>query len=105
MSDRISGFAPSESSSLPAGAGLPPKPRPAALDSALASGSGGKRSNRLGTHSSSVPPPPLDAKEDPRAVAGKRISYHDMDLVAEVCRFSLVRSCLLISICFREISS
>jgi hypothetical protein len=38
-----------------------------------------------------VPPPPPDAKEDPRAAAGKRISYHDMDLVAEVCiLFSII---------------
>ncbi|KAJ2923984.1 hypothetical protein H1R20_g13116, partial [Candolleomyces eurysporus] len=29
------------------------------------------------------PPPPPDAKEDPRAAAGRRVSYHDMDLVAE----------------------
>jgi len=29
------------------------------------------------------PPPPPDAKEDPRAAAGRKISYHDMDEVAE----------------------
>ncbi|KAH7102977.1 hypothetical protein BKA62DRAFT_616893 [Auriculariales sp. MPI-PUGE-AT-0066] len=29
------------------------------------------------------PPPPPDAKEDPRATAGRKISYHDMDEVAE----------------------
>jgi len=87
LSDRISGFAPTEGgSSIAAGAaGLPPKPRPAALDSALTSGSGTKRTSRTGSMSTGVPPPPPpDAKEDPRAAAGKRISYHDMDLVAEV---------------------
>jgi hypothetical protein len=88
LSDRISGFAPSEGSSLPTGAGLPPKPRPAALDAVLASGNGAKRPNRSGSQSTGgPPPPPPDAKEDPRAAAGKRISYHDMDLVAEVCSF------------------
>ena len=30
------------------------------------------------------PPPPPDAKEDPRAARGARVSYHDMDEVAEV---------------------
>ena len=88
LSDRISGFAPTEGgTSIVAGAaGLPPKPRLAALDSALTSGSGPKRANRTGSMSAGgvPPPPPPDAKEDPRAAAGKRISYHDMDLVAEV---------------------
>jgi hypothetical protein len=84
LSERIGGFTANEASSLPAGAGLPPKPRAAALDSALTSGSGTKRPSRTGSQSMGVaPPPPPDAKEDPRAAAGKRISYHDMDLVAE----------------------
>jgi hypothetical protein len=85
LSERISGFASNDPSSLPTGAGLPPKPKPAALDSALTSGSGTKRPNRSGSQSMGAPPPPPDAREDPRAAAGKRISYHDMDLVAEVC--------------------
>ncbi|KAF8883425.1 hypothetical protein BD779DRAFT_1612279 [Infundibulicybe gibba] len=88
LSDRISGFAAPETSIVPAGAGLPPKPTAAALDSALVSGnggSGGRRGGRNGGAQSNgpPPPPPPDAKEDPRAAAGKRVSYHDMDLVAE----------------------
>ncbi|KAF5372018.1 hypothetical protein D9615_008095 [Tricholomella constricta] len=92
LSDRISGYAPgTESSTIPAGAGLPPKPTAAALDSALVSGNGGgerggggRRGRNSGVQGGGPPPPPPpDAKEDPRAAAGKRISYHDMDLVAE----------------------
>ncbi|KAK2462296.1 hypothetical protein APHAL10511_005602 [Amanita phalloides] len=80
LSDRISGFAPgTENSNVPAAAGLPPKPSAAALDSALSSGSGRRKGPGMG----GPPPPPADAKEDPRAAAGKRVSYHDMDLVAE----------------------
>ncbi|GLB33267.1 putative protein with domain of unknown function (DUF3546) [Lyophyllum shimeji] len=90
LSDRISGYAPgTEASTLPVGAGLPPKPSAAALDSALVSGNaggergGGRRGRNGGAPTGPPPPPPPDAKEDPRAAAGKRISYHDMDLVAE----------------------
>ena len=88
LGDRIGGFADS------AMAGLPAKPTPAALDQALVSGNGvqrragagaGGRSNGSGGPAGPPPPPPPDAKEDPRAAAGKRVSYHDMDLVAEVC--------------------
>lgn len=88
LSERITGVVSAEPSSLPAGVGLPPKPRPAALDSALTSGSGSKRFNRSGSQSmgAALPPPP-DAKEDPRAAGGKRVSYYDMDSVAEVCIF------------------
>ncbi|TFK43085.1 hypothetical protein BDQ12DRAFT_674366 [Crucibulum laeve] len=87
LSDRLGGFAP-ESMAIPAAAGLPPKPSPAALDTALVSGSGNnnggaRRRNTGGPLSGPPPPPPPDAKEDPRAAAGKRVSYHDMDLVAE----------------------
>jgi hypothetical protein len=87
LGDRIGGFAPGvEGTSLPAGAGLPPKPTAAALDSALVSGNGGggNRRRNTGGGGGPPPPPPPDAKEDPRAAAGKRVSYHDMDLVAEV---------------------
>ncbi|KAF8629598.1 hypothetical protein AX15_003344 [Amanita polypyramis BW_CC] len=81
LSDRISGFAPgTDNSNVPAAAGLPPKPSAAALDSALSSGGGNRRGKGA---QGGVPPPPPDAKEDPRAAAGKRVSYHDMDLVAE----------------------
>ncbi|KAG5639154.1 hypothetical protein H0H81_006413 [Sphagnurus paluster] len=94
LSDRISGFAPGMGmdggSMIPAGAGLPPKPTAAALDSALSSGGGdraggghGGRRRNGGGAGGPLPPPPPDAKEDPRAAAGKRVSYHDMDLVAE----------------------
>ena len=84
LSDRISGFASSEPSVIPATAGLPPKPTPAALDAALSSGNGNRRSKTGVQTGGPAPPPPPDAKEDPRAAAGKRVSYHDMDLVAEV---------------------
>ncbi|THU77369.1 hypothetical protein K435DRAFT_974000 [Dendrothele bispora CBS 962.96] len=79
LSDRISGYV-----DIPANAGLPPKPPPAALDSALSSGNGNQRKGRSGQQAGGPPPPPPpDAKEDPRAAAGRRVSYHDMDLVAE----------------------
>ena len=84
LSDRISGFA----TEIPPGAGLPPKPMSAALDTALVSGNTpARRNNRNSVNqvTGPPPPPPPDAKEDPRAAAGKRVSYHDMDLVAEVC--------------------
>ncbi|TFK74358.1 hypothetical protein BDN72DRAFT_789083 [Pluteus cervinus] len=92
LSDRISGYAhgsETSTSAIPAAAGLPPKPSAAALDSALGSngnggGGGNRRNNRHSTNQNGpAPPPPPDAKEDPRAAAGKRVSYHDMDLVAE----------------------
>ncbi|KAF7301247.1 hypothetical protein MIND_00689500 [Mycena indigotica] len=73
LSDRLGGFA-----ELPA--------KPAGLDTALSSGSGREhhreRRNR-GRDGGPPPPPPPDAKEDPRAASGRRVSYHDMDLVAE----------------------
>lgn len=88
LSERISGFAaPFGESMIPAAAGLPPKP-PAALDTALVSGNpatGRRNTRNAGSHGTGPPPPPPpDAKEDPRAAGGKRVSYHDMDLVAEV---------------------
>lgn len=102
LSDRISGFAAGEGGVLPAAPGLPAKPTPAALDQALSAGgnggSNGRRNTGTGRNGGSVggppPPPPPDAKEDPRAVAGRRVSYHDMDLVAEV-RF--VFACVRVS--------
>ncbi|OCH86215.1 hypothetical protein OBBRIDRAFT_783552 [Obba rivulosa] len=82
LSDRISGFAPgyehnAEMTAVPASAGLPAKPI-----ATLEPGPGGKR-GRAGGPGGPPPPPPPDAKEDPRATAGKKVSYHDMDLVAE----------------------
>jgi len=82
LSDRISGYAPGydqppEPAIVPAAAGLPPKPM-----AVLEPGPGGRRGGRSGG-GGAPPPPPPDAKEDPRAAAGKKVSYHDMDLVAE----------------------
>lgn len=102
LSDRLGGFA--EGGALPSAAGLPAKPLPAALDQPLSAGGGGAgaagerglsggrrngggRTGGAGGAGGPPPPPPPDAKEDPRAAAGRRVSYHDMDLVAEVCLF------------------
>jgi hypothetical protein len=65
LSERLGGY----DDPLPAGIGLPAKPM---LDAPLSAGGARGR-----------PPPPPDAKEDPRAAQGRRVSYHDMDLVAE----------------------
>ncbi|KAH7930063.1 hypothetical protein BV22DRAFT_1055685 [Leucogyrophana mollusca] len=90
LSDRISGYAtgyeqPTETT-IPAGAGLPAKPV-VTLDlgpSGLADTSRkGSRRGGGGGGGGPPPPPPSDAKEDPRATAGKKVSYHDMDQVAE----------------------
>ncbi|KII96062.1 hypothetical protein PLICRDRAFT_694151 [Plicaturopsis crispa FD-325 SS-3] len=85
LSDRISGYAPGFEGPgelpIPAAAGLPAKPV-----ATLEPGPGGRRpgSGRLGgALGGGPPPPPPDAKEDPRAAIGKRVSYHDMDQVAE----------------------
>lgn len=87
LSDRISGFAAPNFEqpipAVPASAGLPAKPA-VSLDAALPStGPPPRRGIRGMSVSGPPPPPPPDAKEDPRAAAGKRVSYHDMDLVAE----------------------
>ncbi|KLO15738.1 hypothetical protein SCHPADRAFT_902111 [Schizopora paradoxa] len=81
LGDRIGGYAPGHEAPPPRAdgghgiEGLPPKPPPP-----VESGPpGGRRNGRGGP----PPPPPPDAKEDPRAAAGRRVSYHDMDLVAE----------------------
>ena len=82
MSDRISGVAPSfdqPTEMLPvpaASAGLPAKPT-----AALESGQGARR-GRSAT-GGAAPAPPLNVKEDPRAQAGKKVSYVDVDQVAE----------------------
>ena len=94
LSERISGYAPGldytaePPTTIPASAGLPAKP-PASMDQPLSDeprvrrvGSG-RRNTRTGEPGGPPPPPPPDAKEDPRAAAGKKVSYHDMDLVAE----------------------
>lgn len=88
LSDRISGYAqgvdPPVEITVPAAAGLPAKPV-MALDAPLGGheANGRKGSRRPGAGGAPLPPPPPDAKEDPRAAAGKKVSYHDMDLVAE----------------------
>jgi hypothetical protein len=84
LSDRISGYAPGydgPGDSLPSGTGLPPKPV-SGLDMELPSRRGGG-AGAGGRNGGPPPPPPPDAKEDPRAAAGRRVSYHDMDDVAE----------------------
>ncbi|KAI6035578.1 hypothetical protein F5J12DRAFT_794440 [Pisolithus orientalis] len=86
LSDRISGYAmgfdqQTSEITLPVGAGLPPKPA-VTMDAPLDSGHR-KGGRRQGVSGGPPPPPPPDAREDPRAAAGKKVSYHDMDLVAE----------------------
>ncbi|RPD66715.1 hypothetical protein L226DRAFT_529121 [Lentinus tigrinus ALCF2SS1-7] len=81
LSDRIGGVAPgleqpSEVPPIPASAGLPAKPA-VALESGPI-----PRRGRAGAGGPAGLPPP-DAKEDPRAQAGKRVSYVDVDRVAE----------------------
>jgi hypothetical protein len=82
LSDRIGSYVPGYDPSaepavpLPAGVGLPQKPMAATLEP-------GPGARRAGRPAGPPPPPPPDAKEDPRAAAGRKISYHDMDLVAE----------------------
>ena len=96
LSDRISGYAPGSDypmdfpTTIPASAGLPAKPPVTVnIDQPLSDESRGRRSGsnrrntRGGDSGAPPPPPPADAKEDPRAAAGKKVSYHDMDLVAE----------------------
>ncbi|KAK7695549.1 hypothetical protein QCA50_000185 [Cerrena zonata] len=83
LSDRISGFAPGydqniEIPAIPASAGLPAKPI-GSLDAVPGKRGGRNNGGAMGP----LPPPPPDAKEDPRAAAGRKVSYHDMDLVAE----------------------
>lgn len=84
LSDRISGVAPGfdqqPADVLPvpaASAGLPAKPTAAALES----GQGARRGR--GGASGPAPAPPMNVKEDPRASAGKKVSYVDVDQVAE----------------------
>ncbi|KAL4082083.1 hypothetical protein V8B97DRAFT_1927313 [Scleroderma yunnanense] len=86
LSDRITGYAvgfehQTTEITIPAGAGLPPKPI-VTMDGPLESGNR-KGGRRQGVSGGPPPPPPPDAKEDPRAAAGRKVSYHDMDLVAE----------------------
>ncbi|KAH9927144.1 uncharacterized protein BXZ73DRAFT_90826 [Epithele typhae] len=83
LSDRISGVAPGFDQStdlLPvpaASAGLPAKP------AVSEPGQGAQRGRGRGGAGGPPPPPPLNAKEDPRAQAGRKVSYVDVDQVAE----------------------
>ena len=83
LGERIGGYMPGAEGPGPHPGhgieGLPAKPV-MAMDAALVAGSGGGRRNGAGR---AMPPPPPDAKEDPRAASGRKVSYYDMDLVAE----------------------
>ena len=78
LGDRIGGYAPDLGKSIGGHGieGLPAKPI-AILEPAPG------RGRRNGNARGGAPPPPPDAKEDPRAASGRKVSYHDMDLVAE----------------------
>ncbi|VDC04076.1 unnamed protein product [Peniophora sp. CBMAI 1063] len=81
LGDRIGGYAPGYGEDLPPappGAGLPPKPEHGGAGEERRRGGQRRRTGDL-----PPPPPPPDAKEDPRAAAGRKLSYHDMDSVAE----------------------
>jgi hypothetical protein len=94
LSDRISGYAPGSEypidspTTIPASAGLPAKPlvnidQPLSDEPRVRRSGSARRNTRSSESGGPPPPPPPDAKEDPRAAAGKKVSYHDMDLVAE----------------------
>ncbi|KAF8307293.1 hypothetical protein DL93DRAFT_2143326 [Clavulina sp. PMI_390] len=74
LSDRVGGFAPFD--------GLPARPEGDAAMGAGAGGAGGGRRGGRGRRDSGGPPPP-GAREDPRAAAGKKVSYYDIDKTAE----------------------
>lgn len=61
-------------------ASLPAKPP---VSTAILEPGPGARRMREGGVPRDPPPPPPDAKEDPRAAAGRKVSYHDMDAIAE----------------------
>ncbi|OAX39133.1 hypothetical protein K503DRAFT_769766 [Rhizopogon vinicolor AM-OR11-026] len=88
LSDRISGYAPNLEQPMDvtifANAGLPAKPQVTMDVVGQTAADLGRKGRRGGaTSSGPPPPPPPDAKEDPRAAGGKKVSYHDMDSVAE----------------------
>ncbi|KAG8855881.1 hypothetical protein FRB96_006703 [Tulasnella sp. 330] len=72
LSERVGERMADSSLMMMGGEGLPPKPL--GLPEAMP-----ERSVR----DSGPPPPPLKAKEDPRAAQGRKVSYMDMDEVAE----------------------
>lgn len=81
LQERVGGYAQTSQLTLTGVEGLPAKPVGSVLEATGQAGGGGGRRGRAGT--GPPPPPPPDAKEDPRAIAGKKVSYHDMDDVAE----------------------
>ena len=83
LSERISGYAPGFEPATDTPLGPPPAGLPAKPVATLEPGPGARRPGRGSSISGPPPPPPPDAKEDPRAAAGRKVSYHDMDLVAE----------------------
>ncbi|KAI5825500.1 hypothetical protein K523DRAFT_365639 [Schizophyllum commune Tattone D] len=90
LAERVGGYAEPSMGLPPPGPGLPAKPMHL-LEGPLMAGNvpmnggmgGGRRGGRGGGPLGPPPPPPPDAKEDPRAARGARVSYHDMDEVAE----------------------
>ncbi|KAL1744623.1 hypothetical protein HDZ31DRAFT_38253 [Schizophyllum fasciatum] len=96
LAERMGGYAEPPMGLPPPGAGLPAKPMHllegplmagngmmGGGPSAGGGGGGGRWGGRGGGPVGPPPPPPPDAKEDPRAARGARVSYHDMDEVAE----------------------
>lgn len=74
LSERVGERLPESPLPILGGDGLPPKP-------ISLNGGGSDRGSR---DAASVPlPPPGKVKEDPRAAQGRKISYMDMDEVAE----------------------
>lgn len=91
LQERMGGYASTSHLTLTGVEGLPPKPVAAiesnanemgGLGGERGGGGGGRRRGRASI-GGPPPPPPADAKEDPRAAAGRKVSYHDMDDVAE----------------------
>lgn len=88
LAERMGGYAEPPMGLPPPGAGLPAKPMhllegPLMAGNGPMMGAGARRGRGGGSMSGPPPPPPPDAKEDPRAARGARVSYHDMDEVAE----------------------
>ncbi|KAF8529256.1 hypothetical protein BU17DRAFT_80457 [Hysterangium stoloniferum] len=75
LQERVGGYATTSSLTLTGVEGLPAKPATSMEPTQP------YRRGRAAT--GPPPPPPPDAKEDPRAATGKKVSYHDMDDVAE----------------------
>jgi len=85
LQERMGGYAYASTTDVSM-AGLPAKPQ-TGYEPAPGEGGGGQHGGRGGRRGRAAtgppPPPPPDAKEDPRAASGRKVSYHDMDDVAE----------------------